>query len=240
MPSGWPWPLRARAPFDSDGHFGLRGSPHHHLNFTQVARVDRLWLLGASGFLASQRRLVFQDNMGAAGRNDTVPEMGFGVWCWTGERATLIRRIPRPDRVMPVAQQRKDLGLGGGFMLQAKRWVPDVALPQHCCPSTAPRRCGLEFARAGALSGLFSDRSSRSLPRLFDRSLVPPRHLFFSPCSALATVPLSSLSLVHPICLFVFTNIFPHRQCLDKLLNRRLNLEATLIIIQSLNRLRSY
>lgn len=98
---------------------GLRGSPHHHLNFTQVARVDRLWLLGASGFLASQRRLVFQDNMGAAGRNDTVPEMGFGVWCWTGERATLIRRIPRLDRVMPVAQQRKDLGLGGGFMLQA-------------------------------------------------------------------------------------------------------------------------
>lgn len=57
--------------------------------------------------------------MGAAGRNDTVPEMGFGVWCWTGDRAALIRRIPRPDRVMPVAQQRKDLGLGGGFMLQA-------------------------------------------------------------------------------------------------------------------------
>lgn len=28
--------------FDSDSHFGRRGTPHHHLNFTQVVRVDIL------------------------------------------------------------------------------------------------------------------------------------------------------------------------------------------------------
>lgn len=60
------------------------------------------------------------------------------------------------------------------------------------CPvTTAPDPVGL-IAHAATLPGLFSDRSSRSLPRLFDR--FSPRHLSFSPCLALATASFLSVA----------------------------------------------
>ncbi|KAL7822654.1 hypothetical protein V8C26DRAFT_252283 [Trichoderma gracile] len=53
--------------------------------------------------------------MGAAVRNDTVPETGRGAWCWTGESEPPIRRIPRLDRVLG---EGKGFGIrGGAFML---------------------------------------------------------------------------------------------------------------------------
>jgi hypothetical protein len=49
--------------------------------------------------------------MGAAVRNDAVPETGRGAWCWTGECEPSIRRMPRLDRVLG---EGKGFGIRGG------------------------------------------------------------------------------------------------------------------------------
>lgn len=79
-----------------------------------------------------------------------------------------------------------------------------MALPPitHLSITTAPDPVGL-IAHAATLPGLFSDRSSRSLPRLFDR--FSPRHLSFSPCLALATASFLSVARSPNLWLLILT-----------------------------------
>lgn len=91
----------------ADSHFGLRLVPHHHRKLYTSRQTFARGFGLASASKASQRQLAFQDGMGAAVRNDTVPETGLGASCSTGECVTPIRRIPRLDRVMPVAGRER-------------------------------------------------------------------------------------------------------------------------------------
>ncbi|KAL7902702.1 hypothetical protein HDV63DRAFT_26687 [Trichoderma sp. SZMC 28014] len=209
--------------------------PHTTIQTLHKSFESTLWLLSASGFLASQRRLVFQDNMGAAGRNDTVPEMGFGVWCWTGEQAALIRRIPRPDRVMPVARAKKGFGIRGRIHAASVGVPTATLLPINGAPRVDLNLHGLMLCLGFSPTDLLEAFPGFStvcwLPLAICSSPLarPWRRCLFPLCRSFIQ-----------FAILVFTNIFPHRQCLDKLLNRRLNLEATLIFLASLNRSRSY